>query len=78
MANDAKLGLLAGLSAVLVIAVVYYQKLPSNANAGSLPGLKSPSVSRPASVGPETDPLLFPAKPAERKDVLLRSGGPGE
>ena len=32
MGNDSKLGLLAGLAAVLIIAVVYYQKSPPSAN----------------------------------------------
>lgn len=74
MANDSKLGLLAGLSAVLVIAIVYYQKLPASANPASTPGLKSKSSPRPASV----DPILFPEKPAPDRDVLLRSGANGE
>ena len=71
MANDSKLGMLAGLAAVLVIAVVYYQKLPTSANATTVPGAKSKMTPRPASV----DPILFPEKPAPQKDVLLRSGG---
>ena len=71
MANDSKLGLLAGLSAFLVIAVVYYQKSPLSANPASTPGYRAESAPRPASV----DPILFPEKPAPRKDVLLRSGG---
>ena len=69
MANDAKMGLLAGLATVLVIAVVYYQKSPTNAYPASTPGLKGASAPRPASV----DPILFPPPPAEApKDVLLR------
>ena len=71
MANDSKLGLLAGLAAVLVIAVVYYQKLPSGANPSAVPGAKAYPSPRPASV----DPILFPEKPAPKRDVLLRSGG---
>jgi len=42
MANDSKLGLLAGLAAVVVIAVVYFQK-PPEAGAAAPP--------RPATVG---------------------------
>ena len=69
MANDAKMGLLAGLATVLMIAVVYYQKAPASANPASLPGVKR-SAPRPASVG---DPVLFPPPQVEGpKDVLLR------
>ncbi len=72
MANDAKLGLLAGLSAVLVIAVVYYQKSPLSANPASTPGIRAKSAPRPASV----DPILFPPeKPTANQDVLLRAVG---
>ncbi len=70
MANDAKMGLLAGLATVLMIAVVYYQKAPASANPANVPGAKGRLAPRPASVG---DPVLFPAPPAELpKDVLLR------
>lgn len=71
MANDAKLGLLAGLSAVLVCAVVYYQKSPVSANPASAPGNRAKSAPRPASL----DPILFPEKPAPSEDVLLRAAG---
>ena len=73
MANDAKMGLLAGLAAVLMIAVVYYQKSPATANPASTPGWKGKAANHPASVEPESDPILFPAKPTPlAKDVLLR------
>ena len=42
MTNDSKLGLLAGLAAVVVIAVVYFQK-PPEAGAAAVPA-------RPAAV----------------------------
>ena len=71
MANDAKMGLLAGLSAVLVIAVVCYQKSPLSANPASAPGFKAKSSPRPAAL----DPILFPEKPAPSEDVLLRASG---
>lgn len=68
MANDAKLGLLAGLSAVLVIAVVYYQKLPADTSSGVVPASRIKSA--PAAV----DPIVFPPKPVKNPDVLLRAG----
>ena len=71
MANDSKMGLLAGLATVLVIAVVYYQKQPASANPAGTPGQKAKPSPRPAAV----DPILFPAHPEAPKDVLLRSGG---
>lgn len=43
MTNDSKLGLLAGLAAVVVIAVVYFQK-PPEAGAAAVPA-KSAAVS---------------------------------
>ena len=42
MTNDSKLGLLAGLAAVVVIAVVYFQKPPE---AGAAAPAKSTAVS---------------------------------
>ena len=70
MANDAKMGLLAGLATVLMIAVVYYQKSPGSATPANVPGAHR-SAPRPASVG---DPVLFPPPQAAEapKDVLLR------
>ena len=37
MTNDSKLGLLAGLAAVVVIAVVYFQKPPEAGAAAAVP-----------------------------------------
>lgn len=44
MPNDAKLGLLAGVAAVLVVAVVYFQKPP----------VPPPGPPAPAAIGPPT------------------------
>ena len=71
MANDSKMGMLAGLAAVLVIAVVYYQKLPAGANAPNPPS-NARSASLPASVELFGDPILFPPPSGPTKDVLLR------
>ena len=43
MANDSKLGLLAGLAAVVVVAVVYFQK-PPDAGAAAPPRPAAVSV----------------------------------
>ncbi len=74
MANDSKLGMLAGLSAVLVVAVVYYQKAPPNATATASPPARVRSEPRPASLSPHADPILFPVKSTTSSDVLLRDG----
>jgi hypothetical protein len=50
MTNDSKLGLLAGLAGVVVIAVVYYQK-PAVANAAAPPQPAAVSLA-PASMTP--------------------------
>lgn len=51
MTNDSKLGLLAGVAAVLLIAVVYHQKGP-NATIQDLPA----TPVNPKAVTPETTP----------------------
>lgn len=72
MSNDGKLGLLAGVAAVLLIAVVYHRK---NQVAGPPPGsLPTPQRTAapappPVSVMPKPNALPTPADP------LLRVGG---
>ncbi|MCU0705043.1 MAG: hypothetical protein MUF18_13805 [Fimbriiglobus sp.] len=51
MPKDSMLGLLAGVAAVVLIAVVYYQKNPTPAGAGTpatTPGKPAPQYSTPA------------------------------
>ena len=72
MANESKMGLMAGLATVLVFAVVYYQKSPASANPASAPGWRGKSAPRPASLTAEGDPVLFPPQAEPPKDVLLR------
>ena len=66
MSSDAKLGLLAGVAAVLLIAVVSYRKPPlESAPPSSIPAVKS--VPPPLSL-PQRPPVLA-------SDPLLRATG---
>lgn len=63
MPNDAKLGLLAGLTAVLVVAVVYFQKPPT---AGATPAKVNPASAltvsvAPVSIAPAPRPASLPS-----------------
>lgn len=70
MKNEAKLGLLAGVAAVLLVASVFYQKkepsLPTGPATAPLPtapaksALPSVPVSRPAVSGGLKDPIVSP------------------
>ena len=52
MSNDARLGLLAGVAAVLVVAVVYYQKGPATPPGQAQADVKTlPAGGKPATSG---------------------------
>jgi len=62
MSSEAKLGLLAGVAAVLLIAVVSYRKPPlESAPPSSIPAMKTvPPTPVSLSLPPASDPLLRP------------------
>ena len=61
MTSEAKLGLLAGVAAVLLIAVVYHRKpQPAGSPPGSLPAPKSAAVLVPPSVSVSPRPNAVP------------------
>ncbi len=68
MPNDAKLGLLAGVAAVLVVAVVYFQKPPT----------PPPGPPAPAAIGPPALarlPVVDPVIPRDGVAAELTSRG---
>lgn len=88
MASDSKMGLLAGLAAVLLVAVIYFHKetgmpgtnIPGQVSAEpggkpSKPKQKNgmPTDSLDPSAGSESDPIIHIPKPAPpSKDVFVR------
>lgn len=88
MASDSKMGLLAGLAAVLLVAVIYFHKetgMPGTNIPGQVstePGGKPakskqkngmPTDSLDPSAGSESDPIIhLPKPPAPTKDVFVR------
>jgi len=70
MANDAKLGLMAGVASVLLIAVAFNQKkapteLP--VNTAATPAHTRPAVASRAALGPISTPVEPPAPTAPTK-----------
>jgi hypothetical protein len=79
MANDAKLGLLAGVAVVLMVAVFFYPKsgqglaaipgAPAASNGNSPPGQPPAQMAAPAGTGPQANGIWKFSEPRTQKPV---------
>ena len=70
MPNDAKLGMIVGVSVVIVVAAVFFRK-------EGTPSLPARTVSRPAAVG-NAPPPAAPSRPLATKTSHTREGEDGD
>jgi hypothetical protein len=79
MTNDAKLGLVVGISVVILIAIVFYRKDPALAHAAPDAKASAPVQSAGiAAIPPVTEPLALTSAPPEPPSpILLEPASPG-